>query len=245
MIETTVKCPACQSQDVSIESYQSEIEHKGLVVQVSDLSRSVCGACGYEFSSHGQHDQNVALVRAAYVAERVAHKKSKMLLSGLEIKQIRKHFGLLQQEAAQLFGGGLNAFSKYENEEIVQTVSMDRLIRLVAALGSSGLELLRQVSTGQPTTLPYIGYAEPAIGAPSYYLQAASQAKFVAESIDEIDALPQGMGTLIPIFVQLKAEYSDSPQAGETATLLVPLKSYPIRVRTESFQVSSEGNVLH
>jgi Cys-tRNA synthase (O-phospho-L-seryl-tRNA:Cys-tRNA synthase) len=39
-------------------------------------------------------------------------------------------WGLSQQKAAQLLGGGVNAFSKYERGEVMQSRSMDLLMRM-------------------------------------------------------------------------------------------------------------------
>lgn len=134
-----VECPACACQVLEIQEYQADIEFKGLDLNVSGLLRSLCTACGYEFSSHDQHDRNVAKIRETFLAQRAGLKKTQGLLSGVEIREIRKNLSLSQQEAAKLFGGGVNAFSKYENEEIVQSIAMDRLIRLVSGLGEYGV----------------------------------------------------------------------------------------------------------
>ena len=39
---------------------------------------------------------------------------------------------LTQEEAAKVFGGGVNAFSKYERGEVTQSAAMDKLIRVAA-----------------------------------------------------------------------------------------------------------------
>jgi len=38
--------------------------------------------------------------------------------------------GLTQHAASSIFGGGLNAFSKYERGEVIQSKAMDKLIRV-------------------------------------------------------------------------------------------------------------------
>jgi len=38
---------------------------------------------------------------------------------------------LTQKDASSLFGGGANAFSKYERGDVIQSDAMDRLMRLV------------------------------------------------------------------------------------------------------------------
>ena len=53
------------------------------------------------------------------------------LLTGTEIVALRKQYSLTQDQAAQLFGGGPVAFSKYENDDVSQSEAMDSLLRLV------------------------------------------------------------------------------------------------------------------
>lgn len=53
------------------------------------------------------------------------------LLSSDEVRRIRKKLGLTQGKAAEIFGGGPNAFSRYECGEARQIKSTDNLLRLL------------------------------------------------------------------------------------------------------------------
>jgi HTH-type transcriptional regulator/antitoxin MqsA len=55
------------------------------------------------------------------------------LLTTDELKTIRKRLKLTQQQAAELFGGGVRAFHKYETAEATQSKPLDILLRLVAS----------------------------------------------------------------------------------------------------------------
>ncbi len=140
------KCPACGSTEISENRYGRDLEFKGIDLHVADLVQNVCSSCGYAYESHAQHDANLDAIRATFVSTRTEFKTANGLLTGETIRTIRKMLSLTQQDAAALFGGGINAFSKYENEEIVQSFSMDRLIRLVAYLGKPGLEALKMAN---------------------------------------------------------------------------------------------------
>jgi len=83
-----------------------------------------CEACGIETALNEDLRFNARAMRRA-------RKQHYGTLTGEEIRRIRKHLGLSQEQAAKLFGGGPVAFSKYENEEITQSEAMDRLIWLV------------------------------------------------------------------------------------------------------------------
>jgi HTH-type transcriptional regulator/antitoxin MqsA len=65
------------------------------------------------------------------------------LLTGNQIKAIRDDLGLTQAEAAKVFGGGKNAFTKYENGDVTQSVAMDKLIRTAYAVPAA-LDFLRK-----------------------------------------------------------------------------------------------------
>jgi transcriptional regulator with XRE-family HTH domain len=57
---------------------------------------------------------------------------------------LRKRYGLNQQQAARLFGGGPVAFSKYENDDVAHSEAMDKLLRLVLRSESVFWELVEQ-----------------------------------------------------------------------------------------------------
>lgn len=143
------ECPACEEIAAVEQSYDKDLTYKGADLHVEGLLQMCCAECGYSFETHDQHDLNVASIKQVFLEQREEYKRRHGLLTGAQIRKIRKELGLHQQPAAQLFGGGLNAFSKYENEEIVQTTAMDRLIRVISALGRPGVQLLSKVVKGE------------------------------------------------------------------------------------------------
>ena len=160
----TSTCPACGKSGTAVR-YEQDLEFKGVDLHVTNLVQYVCQSCDYAFESHEQHDANIDTIRSAFVATRTAFKVANNLLTGKAIREVRKMLDLTQHEAAKRFGGGLNAFSKYENEEIVQSFSMDRLIRLVAHLGKPGLESLRLAAFSAPPSMGVLWQANTATSA--------------------------------------------------------------------------------
>ena len=53
------------------------------------------------------------------------------LLLSDDLARIRKKLHLTQQDAAELFGGGIRAFHKYETGENIQSKPLDILLRLI------------------------------------------------------------------------------------------------------------------
>ena len=115
-------CKLCNSEDVSDYVEADKISYKESTLQVS-IAYSLCNSCDREFISKPQILQNEAALRAA-------KKDYDGLLSSEEIIRARRTLSLTQEQAARVFGGGRNAFSKYERGEVSQSVAMDKLIRI-------------------------------------------------------------------------------------------------------------------
>jgi len=73
-----------------------------------------------------------SLPREGRVGLNMARKKEDYgYLLPSEVKSIRTRLKLTQHEAGDIFGGGANAFSRYERGEARQSLALDRLLRLL------------------------------------------------------------------------------------------------------------------
>ena len=119
-----MRCPFCDiSPPMSEYVSAREMDFDGVQTIVHGLLYSKCNSCGMETVTPQQSRVNKRTIIEA-------HKTALGLLTAAEIVSLRKQLGLTQIEAAQLFGGGVNAFSKYENSAITQSKAMDTLLRL-------------------------------------------------------------------------------------------------------------------
>lgn len=118
-------CPDCEIGHLQSEAYSEEIEYRDRTLRVEGLVCLVCDRCGAEIFRPEQ-------IRANDRCIAETKRRADGLLLADEIRGIRASLGLTQHEAAAIFGGGANAFSKYERGEVIQSVAMDRLLRLVA-----------------------------------------------------------------------------------------------------------------
>lgn len=133
----------CEEARLRPATYTGELKHRGQTIPVENLERYVCDACGADPVLEDQIGRN----HAKYME---ARRKADGLLSSEEIRALRKGLGLTQQKASRIFGGGANAFSKYERGDVMQSLAMDRLLRLVD-LQPGLLELLQLLSgEGKP-----------------------------------------------------------------------------------------------
>lgn len=140
-----VSCPMCRAQKTEVIEYSDTVDFRGLELDVEKLQETRCGNCGHKWVTKAQHAHNSAVMREAYGAQRDKIREAEGLLGGHEIAQLREKFRLNQREAAALFGGGFNAFNKYESGEVLQSYAMDRLLRLTEAVGMPALEFLKDV----------------------------------------------------------------------------------------------------
>lgn len=116
------RCKLCNSEHVSDFVEVEDFLYKGNTLQVS-IAFSVCNNCDREFIPKPKILKNEAALRAV-------KKEFDGLLSSEEIVRARKELSLTQEQASRVFGGGRNAFSKYERGEVSQSIAMDKLIRI-------------------------------------------------------------------------------------------------------------------
>ena len=139
------RTPAPWEPRSSNETYQ----YKGQEFSLSDIEYSVCRECGFDLVLPQQTRRNEARVRDE-------HRRIDGLLTGGQIKAIRKRLGLTQAQAARLMGGGDNAFSKYERGEVTQSAAMNSVLLLLDAFpdGLKVLAGLKSQISGQSKHLP-------------------------------------------------------------------------------------------
>ena len=136
MTKLEVLCPACDVGKLIPFRGRETYSYKGKQFSIENFEFSRCDACGTELVMPDQSRRNEVHVREEY-------RKIDGLLTASEIKRIREQFCLTQADAAEIFGGGVNAFSKYERAVVIQSVAMDRLLRLVDEAPSNLYRLIR------------------------------------------------------------------------------------------------------
>ncbi|MEO7559627.1 MAG: type II toxin-antitoxin system MqsA family antitoxin [Nitrosospira sp.] len=135
-------CPACGEGSLISHVGINKVEHEGVSGEVL-MCYSLCDHCGSELAGPAEIQANKRAIT-------IFKKKAERLLTGSEIRALRKNFELTQTLAAELFGGGKVAFSRYENDDITQSVAMDSLLRLCADNNSNLLLLAVQKKIDLP-----------------------------------------------------------------------------------------------
>lgn len=158
MSKNPVICPMCEAGTLTPITYSDQFLLKGGELAVDGLEGYECPNCGADPILKDQ-------IRRNHLRIMDARRRADGLLTGSEIRTIRHSLKLSQQEASDLFGGGVNAFSKYERGDVVQSVAMDRLLRLVA----QHPELMPELAGSE---IRPMAFAEAIAEAPAASLQA-------------------------------------------------------------------------
>ena len=117
------KCPCCHKGYLTRKTIKNTFHYKGHSI-VLDQPGEYCDTCD---------DGVLNGSDLAYTSKTLRdwHTEIDGFLPSYEVRRIRKKLGLTQHQAAKIFGGGPNAFSRYENAEALQIKATDNLLRLL------------------------------------------------------------------------------------------------------------------
>lgn len=121
LIGTT--CPFCGEGNLGEETRDQEYRYQGhtLLIQQPGIYCSSCDEAILE-STH---------LKATRMDLQAFRARVDGLLGPQEIKKIRRMIGLNQKEAGEVFGGGKNAFSRYEQGELSPPKAVSLLLSII------------------------------------------------------------------------------------------------------------------
>ena len=120
-----MKCPSCGASKMVRATRDVAYVYKGESTRIPAVTGDFCSACGEilldqeqgdrysEWIGQFQRQVNAAYVDPSYIAK------------------VRRKLDLDQREAAELFGGGVNAFSRYENGKTKPPLALVKLLKLL------------------------------------------------------------------------------------------------------------------
>ena len=122
MTQIGTNCTACGEGVLQLNIRIRKVEYKDTFLNI-EIIRPVCTVCGASIITNDlKKDYRRKL--------NLAKKQHDGLLTGEEIKCIRKKYDLTQPQASEIFGGGPVAFAKYEKDDILHSIAMDKLLRV-------------------------------------------------------------------------------------------------------------------
>jgi HTH-type transcriptional regulator/antitoxin MqsA len=129
-------CPLCGGDvERQIRTYEIKYKHLQSYADLPGLycSNPDCGEGMVEESAWNDVERIKAELKADYLG----------VMSPDKIREIRVDLNLSQRRAGQIFGGGPNAFQKYETGKVTISKPMNNLLRLVAKYPELMVELQR------------------------------------------------------------------------------------------------------
>lgn len=117
------KCPVCGSGSLERKSVKQTFTYKGEKFPYEQPG-DWCASCGEGILHNSDMDTTEPLLNDFRA-------KVDGFLPSTDIRRIRNKLGLTQKEAGNIFGGGHNAFSRYERGSARQSKATDSLLRLL------------------------------------------------------------------------------------------------------------------
>ena len=120
-----MRCPICGGAELAPDTQDMPYRYKGELTLIQGVSGDYCSACGEAVLSHDE------AMRVSEQMSAFERRVNTALVDPAFISAVRKKFDLDQREADEIFGGGVNAFSRYENGKTTPPVALIKLFKLL------------------------------------------------------------------------------------------------------------------
>lgn len=120
-----MKCPTCGAAKLVKDTRDLPYTYKGESTVIQAVKGQFCPACG---------EAVLDLAESTRTSELMLEFNKQVNASIVDpefIVRVRKKLALDQREAAELFGGGVNAFSRYENGKTKPPLALVKLFTLL------------------------------------------------------------------------------------------------------------------
>lgn len=120
-----MKCPACGSAKLSHETRDLPYTYKGESTLIPEVTGEFCPSCGESVLDLAESERVSRLMLAFNKQVNASTVDPEFII------RVRKKLQLDQREAAAIFGGGINAFSRYENGKTKPPVALVKLLKVL------------------------------------------------------------------------------------------------------------------
>jgi len=120
-----MKCPVCGAAELMQDTRDLPYTYKGEVTVIPAVTGEFCPACDEVLLNREQGDRYSELLGAFQRQVNAA------FIDPHYITRVRRKLDLDQRQAAELFGGGVNAFSRYENGKTKPPLALVKLLKLL------------------------------------------------------------------------------------------------------------------
>ena len=120
-----MKCPSCGAAKLIHDTRDMPYTYKGELTTVPAVTGDFCPACNEVVLNRKHGDRYSELIGAFQKQVNAAY------VDPQYITKVRKKLALDQREAAEIFGGGVNAFSRYENGKTKPPLALVKLLKML------------------------------------------------------------------------------------------------------------------
>jgi len=120
-----MKCPVCGGAELVHDTRDQLYTYKGETTVIPAVTGDYCPACEESIHDLAESERVMTAMRA------FNRQVNADLVDPTFITQVRKKLALDQREAAEIFGGGVNAFSRYETGKTKPPLALVKLLQLL------------------------------------------------------------------------------------------------------------------
>ena len=120
-----MKCPCCAAAELIHDIRDMPYTYKGDATIIPAVTGDFCPACGEVVLDREHGDRYSELMRQFNKQVNAAYVDPNYIL------KVRRKLDLDQREAAEIFGGGVNAFSRYENGKTKPPLALVKLLKML------------------------------------------------------------------------------------------------------------------
>lgn len=120
-----MKCPVCGAAELIHDTRDLPYTYKGETTVISAVTGDFCSACTECVLDVVESDRVMREMRS------FSKQINASIVDPIFITNVRKKLALDQREAAEIFGGGVNAFSRYENGKTKPPLALVKLLKVL------------------------------------------------------------------------------------------------------------------
>jgi HTH-type transcriptional regulator/antitoxin MqsA len=120
-----MKCPVCGAAELIHDTRDLPYTYKGETTTISEVIGDFCPSCGETILDLGESTRTSELMLQFNKQVNAAYVDPSYIVS------VRKKLALDQREASEIFGGGINAFSRYENGKTKPPLALVKLLKVL------------------------------------------------------------------------------------------------------------------
>ena len=120
-----MKCPVCGAAKLIHDTRDLPYTYKGETITIPAVTADFCPACNESITDLAETDRVMREMQAFNKQVNAAIVDPGFIVS------VRKKLDLGQREAAEIFGGGIDAFSRYENGKTRPSLALVKLLKVL------------------------------------------------------------------------------------------------------------------